>query len=124
MRRKYKAKADRSLAPLLAPAPPRAAPGGYASAGLLAWVVIAKHLDHLPLHCQEQMLTRWGAAIPRSTLCEWIRIAADWLEPIYKTMLRRLLAGDYLQADDGARQRGEGLAAGVSGAGGEANKRR
>jgi transposase len=36
----------------------------------------------------------------RSTLCDWIRIAADWLEPIYKAMLRRLLEGDYLQADE------------------------
>ena len=100
VRPKYKAKADRSQAPVLAPAPPRAVPGGYASAGLLAWVVIAKYLDHLPLYRQEQMLARWGAAIPRSTLCDWIRIAADWLEPIYKAMLRRLLEGDYLQADE------------------------
>jgi transposase len=100
VRPKYRAKADRSQPPLLAPAPPRAVPGGHASAGLLAWVAIAKYLDHLPLYRQEQMLNRWGAAIPRSTLCDWIRIAADWLEPIYKTMLRRLLAGDYLQADE------------------------
>ena len=41
-----------------------------------------------------------GVAIPRSTLCDWIRIASDWLEPIYKCMLRGLLAGDYLQADE------------------------
>ena len=104
---KYKAKADRAqapvLAPVLAPARARAVPGGYASAGLFAWVVIAKHLDHPPLYRQEQMLACWGAAIPRSTLCYWIRIAADWLEPIYKAMLRRLLEGDYLQANDGAR---------------------
>jgi transposase len=100
VRPKYRAKANRAQPPVRAPAPPRAVPGGYASAGLLAWVVAAKYLDHLPLYRQEQMLTRWGAAIPRSTLCDWIRIAADWLEPIYKRMLRRLLAGDYLQADE------------------------
>jgi transposase len=46
VRPKYKAKADRAQPPVLAPAPPRAMPGGYASAGLLAWVVIAKYLDH------------------------------------------------------------------------------
>jgi transposase len=100
VRPKYRAKADRAQPPLLAPASPRAVPGGYASAGLLAWVAIAKYLDHLPLYRQEQMLGRWGAAVPRSTLCDWIRIAADWLEPIYKAMLRRLLEGDYLQADE------------------------
>jgi hypothetical protein len=47
-------------------------------------------------------------------LCEWIRIPAEWLEPVYNAMLRRLLAGDYVQADDVARQRGEGFAAGVT----------
>ena len=50
VRPKYKVKADRALAPVLAPAPARVVPGGYASAGLLAWVVIAKYLDHLPLY--------------------------------------------------------------------------
>lgn len=100
VRPKYRVKADRSRPPVLAPAPARPVPGGYASAGLLAWVCIAKYLDHLPLYRQEQMLGRWGAAIPRSTLCEWIRIAADWLEPIYKSMLRHLLDGDYVQADE------------------------
>jgi transposase len=100
VRPKYKAKADRAQPPVVAPAPSRAVPGGHASAGLLAWVCVAKYLDHLPLYRQEKQLARWGAQIPRSTLCEWIRIAADWLEPIYKTMLRRLLEDDYVQADE------------------------
>jgi hypothetical protein len=46
------------------------------------------------------MLGRWGAAIPRQTLCDWVRIAADWLEPVYRCMHRRLLEGGYLQADE------------------------
>ena len=103
MRPKYKAKEDRAQPPVVAPAPPRAVPGGYASAGLLAWVCRAKYLDHLPLYRQESMFARWGAEISRSTLCDRIRIAAEWLEPVYKAMLRRLLDGDYVQADDGAR---------------------
>lgn len=100
VRPKYRSKADRSQPPVLAPAPARPVPGGYASAGLLAWVVTSKYLDHLPLFRQEQMLDRWGAAIPRQTLCDWIRIAAEWLEPVYRCMHRRLLEGGYLQADE------------------------
>lgn len=46
------------------------------------------------------MLARWGTSIPRSTLCDWIRIAVDWLEPMCKAMLRRLLDCEYLQADE------------------------
>lgn len=100
VRPKYRVKADRSQPPVLAPAPARPVPGGYASAGLLAWVVTSKYLDHLPLYRQEQMLGRWGAPIPRQTLCDWVRIAAEWLEPVYRCMHRRLLDGGYLQADE------------------------
>jgi transposase len=100
VRPKYKAKADRAQAPVVAPAPARVVPGGHASAGLIAWVCVSKYLDHLPLYRQEQMLARWGAAIPRASLCEWIRIAAEWLQPIYRRMHAHLLSGDYLQADE------------------------
>ena len=100
VRPKYKVKADRDQAPVVAPAPARAVPGGHASAGLLAWVCVSKYLDHLPLYRQERMLERWGAAIPRASLCEWIRIASEWLEPVYRRMHHDLLAGDYLQADE------------------------
>ena len=50
VRPKYKAKEDRAQPPIIAPAPARAVPGGHASAGLLAWVCVAKYLDHLPLY--------------------------------------------------------------------------
>jgi transposase len=100
VRPKYKAKADRARPPLTAPAPARVVPGGYASAELVAWVCVSKYLDHLPLYRQEQMLARWGASIPRASLCEWIRIAAEWLQPIYRRMHAHLLDGDYLQADE------------------------
>lgn len=100
VRPKYKVKADRAQPPVVAPAPARVVPGGHASAGLLAWVCVSKYLDHLPLYRQEQMLGRWGAAIPRASLCEWIRIAAEWLQPIYRRMHQHLLGGDYLQADE------------------------
>ena len=45
VRPKYVLKADRSAAPLVAPAPPRAVMGGYASAGLIAWVALSKYVD-------------------------------------------------------------------------------
>jgi transposase len=100
VRPKFRRKDDRTQPPLIAPAPARAVAGGYASAGLLAWVTVAKYLDHLPLYRQENMLARWGAAISRQTLCDWIALSARWLEPIYRQMHRGLLAGDYLQADE------------------------
>jgi transposase len=100
VRPKYRRKAERMEAPVIAPAPPRPVPGGYASAGLVAFVVISKYQDHLPLYRLEQMSRRWGATLSRQTMVEWVRIAADWAEPIYKCMVADLLAGGYVQCDE------------------------
>ena len=67
---------------MVAPAQVRPAEGGYVPAGLLAWVLISKYLDHAPLYRLGKMLGRWGARLPRQSLVEWVRIASDWLEPI------------------------------------------
>jgi transposase len=100
VRPKYRHRLDRSRAPLLAAAPARVVPGGYASAGLIASIVIGKYVDHLPLFRQEKMSERWGATISRRSMCDWVEVAAMWLEPIYRQMHRQLIAGDYLQADE------------------------
>ncbi len=100
VRPKYRHRLDRNRAPLVAPAPARVVPGGYASAGLLAWVLIAKYCDHLPLYRQEKMLARWGAPISRQTMTDWVRFAAERLEPLHKRMRQELLAGGYVQVDE------------------------
>ena len=100
VRPKYRHKLDRNRAPVVAAAPARVVPGGYASAGLLAWIAISKYVHHLPLYRLEQMSQRWGAQISRRTMSDWIEVTANWLEPIYRHMHRGLLAGAYLQADE------------------------
>jgi len=100
VRPKYRHRLDRTRAPLLAAAPARVVPGGYASAGLIASIVIGKYVDHLPLYRQEQMSARWGATISRRSMCDWVEVAAMWLDPIYRHMHRGLVTGNYLQADE------------------------
>jgi len=100
VRPKFRHKLDRARPPLVAPAAPRPVSGGYASAGLLAWIAISKYVHHLPLYRLEQMSQRWGAQISRRTMNDWIEVTAEWLAPIYRQMHRGLLAGDYLQADE------------------------
>jgi transposase len=100
VRPKYRKLADRSAPPLLAPSPPRAVPGGYASAGLIAFIALSKYVDHLPLYRLEQMSARWGAPLSRQSMCDWIEVVAHWLEPIYRRMLINLRQGGYLQADE------------------------
>lgn len=100
VRPKYRHRLDRNRAPLLAPAPARVVPGGFASAGLIAWALTAKYCDHLPLYRQEKMLARWGAPISRQNLCDWVGVATALLEPLVRRMKQDLLAGGYVQADE------------------------
>jgi transposase len=100
VRPKFRRKAEREAPPVIAPALPRVAIGGYASAGLIAYVVISKYQHHLPLYRIEAMSAQWGAALSRKTMADWVRIAADWAEPIYKLMHERLLRGRYVQCDE------------------------
>lgn len=100
VRPKFRRKDDRTQAPLIGPAPARPVPGGYASAGLIAYIIVSKYQHHLPLYRLELMSAQWGAALSRQTMVEWVRLAADWGEPIYKLMVADLLAGGYVQCDE------------------------
>ena len=46
---------------------------GLAAPGLLAYVIVSKYCDHLPLHRLERILERHGIDIARSTMCDWMR---------------------------------------------------
>ena len=100
VRPKYVRRAEHAQPPVIAPAPARPVAGGYASAGLLAWIALSKYVDHLPLYRLEKMSARWGATLSRQTMADWIRLTADWLEPIYRHMHRTLLQSGYVQADE------------------------
>ena len=65
VRRKYRLK-DRSAAPVIAPAPKQIIPNSKASAGLLAYIVESKYIDHLPLFRQEQIFRRYGVELGAS----------------------------------------------------------
>jgi transposase len=100
VRPKYRARLEATQPPLLAPAPLRPVPGGYASAGLLAYIALSKYVDHLPLYRLEKMSSRWGARLPRQSMAEWIDQVSQWLAPVVRVMHRELLAGGYVQVDE------------------------
>ena len=83
-----------------APAPPQAVEKSLAGEGLLAHVVVAKYVDHLPLHRLEGIFAREGIDLPRSTLCGWVADVAAALTPIGEQLRREIVATDYLQTDD------------------------
>jgi transposase len=81
-------------------APPRVLSGCIAGAGLLAQVVVSKFSDHLPLYRLEDISTRHGLYLPRSTLCDWVRDVADLLKPLHKFQKELVHESPVIWTDD------------------------
>jgi transposase len=90
----------RKVAPVVADLPPRPLENCAASARLLAWLVVQKWANHLPLYRQEQIFGRDGKHIPRQTLCDWALNAAELLAPIAACQMALSRAGPVMQLDD------------------------
>jgi transposase len=73
---------------------------GLPGPGLLAHVIVSKYCDHLPLYRQENISTRQGVFLPRSTTCGWMASCADLLRPLYDLMVATVLLSRWLHTDD------------------------
>lgn len=91
---------DRKIAPVKADLPPRAIERCSASPRLLAWLLVQKFANHLPLHRQESIFGRDGMRIPKQTLCDWTLASGEALQPIVDRLLQIVCSGVVLQLDD------------------------
>ena len=86
---------------VVSPAPPdRPIARGIAGPGLIAQIVVSKFGDHLPLYRQEDVFTRHGLHIARSTQCDWVKAAAELLRPLYERQKELVLRSGVLWTDD------------------------
>ena len=83
-----------------APVAPHIIDKGIPTTGLLAQVLVAKFLDHLPLYRQEAIFERAGLAIARSTLAQWVGECGVQLQPLVDALTAELLKHDVLHADE------------------------
>jgi transposase len=83
-----------------APLPSRPIPGGIAGPGLITEVIISKFGDHLPLYRLEDIFARYGVHIARSTLCDWVKSAAELMRPLYDLQRERVLQSSVMWTDD------------------------
>ncbi len=83
-----------------APIPPAVIDGGMAAVGLLAWVIVGKYLDHLPLYRLERIAARDGVTLARSTLAEWVGRIGVALQPLSDRLAELLRARAILHADE------------------------
>ena len=80
--------------------PPQPIPKSNASAGLLAYIVIAKFLDGLPLYRLEKMFPRIGVILKRATMAYWMIRCGDLIEPLIAKMHATQMAHDIIQMDE------------------------
>ncbi len=84
----------------IAPMPILLLPKSIATAELIAYTIVAKYCDHLPLYRQEGIWQRLEIDLPRSSLCGWILKTAEICEPLIKLLRDEIINHDYAQADE------------------------
>ena len=80
--------------------PPRPLSGCIAGAGVLAQVVVSKFAEHSPLYRFEDMSTRYGLHLPRSTLGDWVGKVADLLKPLHEFQKELVQKASVIWTDD------------------------
>ncbi len=86
---------------VVAPLPPqRPLSGCIAGPGLLAELVVSKFAEHLPLCRFQDISTRHGLFLSRSTLCDWVGKVADLLKPLYELQKELVRKASVLWTDN------------------------
>jgi transposase len=84
----------------IAPMPPQIIPQSIVSPGLLAHVLTAKFVDHLPFYRQEKLFARLGVEIGRATMSNWAIKAAEACMPLLNLLRDEILAGKLINIDE------------------------
>lgn len=101
IRLKFVRKDDRSLPPVIAPAPRRVIDNSIASPGFLCEIACAKYIEHQPLYRQEQYLKRrFNLLISRKLMSGWMFQLAQMLAMIHEELRGTIRASDYIQIDE------------------------
>jgi len=83
-----------------APLPPQPIEKGLPGPGLLAYVVVSKLGDHLPLYRLENIFARQQVHVARSTMCAWMAAAGELVRPLVDRMRERVKQSQVIHTDD------------------------
>ena len=85
--------------------PPPLLAHSYASASVVADVLMKKYVDAMPLYRQEQMWKRMGVELKRGTMANWVIQVADlYLRLFWKRIRSELLTQSTIHADETVMQ--------------------
>jgi len=71
-----------------------------ASFALLAYLIVSKYADGLPLYRLESILKRYGGDITRTTMANWIIRLSKQVQPVVNLLEESLLSNHYIQGDE------------------------
>jgi transposase len=101
VRPKYVRADDRSLPPVVAPAPVRVADRCLAAPGLLAHLLVSKYADHIPFYRLQMMFwQRQGVFMARQQMVLWVGQCVVLLEAIVVCLKQELQQSPYVQVDE------------------------
>jgi len=84
----------------IAPVHPQIIPKSIASPGLLAHILTAKFVDHLPFYRQEKQLMRIGVDVSRTSMCRWAMRVATECQPLLNLLKEEIQTGNYVNIDE------------------------
>ena len=83
------------------PKEPSVIPGSFASASIIAYIMVMKYVMGAPLYRQEQNWRRKKVDLSRQTMSNWlVKTSHTWLKPVFDELHRQLLRYEYLHADE------------------------
>lgn len=100
VREKYACPGCRESGVAIAELPPRPLPRGRYAVGFIAWVVVSKYADHLPLYRLVRIARRQRLELAISTLVDVLALAARLIGPIVEAMRQEMLEGSIIHTDD------------------------
>ena len=80
--------------------PEQVIPKGIGTAGLIAYVLVAKFVDVLPFYRQEKQFLRIGVEIIRATMCNWARKVAESCDILLMMLKKKILSGPLINIDE------------------------
>ncbi len=75
-------------------------PKSMASASLLAYLIVSKFADGLPLYRIAGRLARLGIELSHTLMSEWLMQCAELLEELHRRMIRKVLDSGHIYTDD------------------------
>ena len=84
----------------IAPPPKQIRAKSIATAGLLAYIIIAKFCDALPFYRQERQFDRIGAEISRANMCNWAMKVAAACQPLLVLLQQEIRSGPLINIDE------------------------